>query len=581
MSNDHDPHIHWSYPTPLEPPEAPATLDPRVISINGMPWQARSDCQYLHDYYDVMTKVETVNKYSTAQRRKYPELHEFNFWRTLIIQDLWFFVYFVMKNPLANHPFVVEACKEVQNERGDSLEVWARDHLKTTIISVGRNCQKVFQDPEKRIGIFSATRPLALKIQNLIRSLFESPFCLACFPDILYNDPYKEAEKWSESPEGGLVVKRRGFYKEPTISSWGLIEGMPTGDHYTDMTFDDIVTQDLQSPEIIEKVKTNFDMAENLGTRDCQRTVAGTYYRHDDPLTYIRDKVDPATNVPIFTVRRKPATVDGSYAGKSVFQPERTLAKKRSGMKYIFYCQQLLDPTPRGHEKLNRAHLQLVSRRDLPERLYRFMLIDGSGDAGRRVDRRADCWALGVFGVEPYRDDLGFSRVFILDLMIDEMDLVRAQEEAVAMYCRNGRILKLGVEKVGMSTTEIHIAAALRAKKRHVSVETGNLHILRPGGRTKEYRIESAVSLPLQNGKIHVLDTVPNAYRERLMLEMDRFPASKQDDGLDILSYVYDIIKDYRFTDFPSEPVKPSPYEEAFRKAKEFRAGTGLSWIRV
>ena len=567
----------WSYETPLEPVPNGIYLDPRVIEINGMKFQERSDCKYRYDYYKAIARIEKVAKWTIEEKKANPLENEINIFRNLMQRDLFFFVYFAMKNPLANHPFIVNACYEIQDEMGDSLEVWARDHLKTTIISAGRTCQKIINNPEKRIGLFSATRPLAVKIQTLIRNVLESSFLTSCFPDILFKDPYKEAERWSESPEGGLIVKRKGFYKEPTISSWGLIEGQPIGYHFTDMVFDDIVTQDLQSPDIIQKVIDNFDMAENLGTRDRQITAVGTFYRHDDPLVYIMNKADPLTNTKMFKTRKKPATIDGTFNGPSVFLPEQSLAKKRAGQAHIFYCQQLLDPTPRGREKLNRDHLIVVSKRQLPGRLYRFMVIDGASDVGRRMDRPADAWALGVFGVEPYRDDSGLSRVYILDLMIEPMDLLSAQKAAVDMYTRNGRILKLGVEKVGLSTTEIHICSALKAKGKHVSLEHGNLQILKPGGRMKEYRIESALSWPLKNSKIHILDSVPASQRERLCLELEKFPAWK-DDGLDIVSYLYDIIKDYRFGELPGEEREKDPYANAFRRARE-KSGSG--WLSV
>lgn len=567
----------WAFETPLEQVPEGVTLDPRVIEINGMKWQARSDCVYKNDYYSFIEAIERWEKMPPEWKKKNRTCNEWNLWRNTIQTDLFFFVFFVMKNPLANHPFIIQACLEIEEEKGDSLEVWARDHLKTTIISVGRQCQKVLNDPERRIGIFSATRPLAVKIQSVIKELFESKFLINCFPDILWEDPYKDAPKWSEAPEGGLIVKRAGFYKEPTISSWGLIEGTPTGYHLTDIICDDIVTIDTLSPDVMQKVCDNFDMAENLGSRDRQITVVGTFYRHDDPLHYIMNKKDPLTDLPMFKTRKKPATVDGSFAGAAIFLPERTLAKKRAGNIYFFFCQQLLDATPRGFQKLNYKNLITVSRKELPGVLYKFMFIDGSGDAGRRQDRAADAWAFGVVGVEPFKDDKGASRLFILDLIIEEMDLIKAQETAVEMYCRNGRIQKLGIEKVGMSTTEIHICAALRAKKRFLSIERKNLEILKPAGRKKEFRIESALSIPLNNARIHILDSIQAAYVERLKLEMEKFPAW-HDDGIDGLSYVYDMIKNYHFPDFPVDIRPESTYDAAFRKANEKKSG---GWIAV
>ncbi|MGA2467632.1 MAG: hypothetical protein ABSH06_25210, partial [Thermodesulfobacteriota bacterium] len=69
--------------------------------------------------------------------------------------------------------------------------------------------------------------------------------------------------------------------------------------------------------------------------------------------------------------------------------------------------------------------------------------------------------------------------------------------------------------------------------------------------------IESALAWPLNNGKLHVSKAVPYAYRERLKWEMEKFPFW-HDDGLDALSYLYDIIKDFRFQR-PLPPLKTPP----------------------
>lgn len=560
--------MDWAYATDLEPPDC--DLNPRVIEINGMSFQSRDDCAYAQFYYHIADSIRTCNQKPPEWHIKNPGWNEPNIIRTAALQDLWFLLYFVMKHRLANHPFVVEMCKEIQAETGDSVEMYARDHMKTSVITVGRTVQKVLQNPDRRIGIFSATRPLAVKIQNLIKTVFELPTLQRSFPDILWKDPYKEAPKWTEAPEGGLIVKRAGLYKEATISAWGLIEGMPTGDHYTDMVFDDIVTADHQSPEITEKIKEQFDAALNIGTRDCQITVVGTPYRHDDVLRYIEEKKDPNTDEPIFKVRRKPATENGDYTGRAVFLPERTLTKKRAGNRYIFNCQQLVNPTPQGTGKLNHNFLQIISKRELPKALWRFMLVDPSGDQGRRRDRAADAWAMGVFGVEPSRDARGHSKTILIDGLIKEMDLDEAQKQIVEMYCRNGNIRQLGIEKVGQSTMEIHVANALRARGRFVSLESGNLFILNPAKRSKQFRIESSLSLPLQNSRMFALDTVPEEVVRRIREEMEKFPAWK-DDGLDIWAYLFDMIKVYHFGDAPdvAETSGEDRWDRAFRKARE------------
>lgn len=505
------------------------------IEINGMPFIEAPGTKYLYDYRRLSKEITAGN------------LDERGVYRALILdRDLFFFTYFVMKIPIANHPFWVKSCKEVS--RGPdtkTLDIWARDHGKSSIITISDTCCRILRNPEERIAIFSYVRPAALAFFRQIKHLFEfSDILKACFPDVLYQNPTAEALKWSEEPGTGLFVKRRGLYKEATLEAWGLSEGMPTGRHFTGRIYDDIVTQDLvRTPETMETIKQNFDLSENLGTDDGWDRVIGSFYHHNDPLIAIRDK-RKEDGTPLYHLRLKPATEDGEPNGRPVFQSEKKLATLRTN-PLTFATQQLLDPTPRAWQRLKPERLIEVLTTEIPKNLFKFMLIDPAGE--RRADKRVgDAWSIMVVGVVPYRDDTGASDIYILDLVIEPMTEAEALDNVVKVYSRNGRILKLGVEKVAMSSVEVHVGNALRAKGKHVSQEAGSLVLLRPGGRSKAQRIESNVAWPLNNGKVHLSAGIPNAYRERLKLEMEKFPFW-HDDGLDTLSYCYDMLRDYRF----------------------------------
>ncbi len=517
----------------------------REIEINGIKWKPLPGIKYYFNYQDAHAK-------SLLPPNNLPKKvsWELSWWRHLILNDLWFICYFVIGIPVANHNFWVTACREVQDgPRSHTLDLWARFHGKSSVITTAEVIQRILRNPEERIAIFSYSRPAATKFFRQIKLLLESsPLLLACFPDVLYPDPRLDSPLWSDGD--GLIVKRKGFYKEATLEAHGLIEGMPTGAHYTGRVYDDIITADLvQSPDVVQRVKDQFDMSLNLGTgtdADWHRVI-GTPYHHEDALMYIKGKLDP-DGKPLYTTRIKPATVDGSPNGPSAYLPEPTLNALRSNQQQ-FYSQQLCNPTPEGTQKLNPSYIKLVDPKDLPSKLYKFMVVD---PAGVNKNRAGDSWGIACIGVEPYRDDLGASNIYILDLFVEPMTEAEAMEQIVAMYCRNGRILKLGIEKVGISTMEIHVANALRARGRMVTLDLGNLVILRPAGRSKSQRIEANLAWALNNGKVHMSTAIPSAFRDRLTTEMRTFPMSKNDDALDSVSYVYDLIKDYRFNVQPS-----------------------------
>jgi hypothetical protein len=198
--------------------------------------------------------------------------------------------------------------------------------------------------------------------------------------------------------------------------------------------------------------------------------------------------------------------------------------------------------------KLNPDLFLPIERRMIPKEVYRFMLVDQAGDAdSAKIKRNVDSWAVGVLAVEPFSDDIGQSRVFLEDVWINPASESEAIDQIVRMYLKAGMIMKLGVEKVGAVTTHIHVASALRAHGRYISWDTGgNGVLLRPAGRNKRKMIEAALSWPMNNGKIFYSTSCPTNYIERLKMEMRNFPVW-HDDGINMLAYLYDVLKDYYF----------------------------------
>lgn len=533
----------------------------REIEINGIKWRALPGVNYKFDYYKVHDLTEK-NKGNLS------------FYRHCILNDLFFLVYFAMGVPgsiRANHPYVIEACKDVESGPSSmTLDLWFREGMKSTIITKCETVQSILKNPEERCVIFSYTKDAARAIMRPIKETFETnQFLKDCFPDVLYQKPQTEAFKWAE--DDGIIVRRKGGYSEATLEAHGLLRGMPTGRHYTRRVYDDIMVQDLVgSPEIQGELKDKFDISENLGVEGGVERVIGTTYEYNDVLMYIKDKKDPVSGELLYHTRIKPATHDGSFNGKPVFISQKRLDKLKANPA-IYSAQQLLNPTPDELKKLQFKLVKKVSAGELPRHLFRFMCIDPRGTEKKKGT--PDDWAIMVFGVEGFREDTGLSRFFILDLIIDVMPFDMALKVIVDMYIRNGRILSVGVEKVGMSTMEIHVASALAARGRTISVENGGLTVLSPSGRTKETRIVDNLVWPINNGMTHYIDTIPDRHVNRLREEMDKFPAWKND-GVDVFAYCYDMLKKYKFG-----PRRPESTEQPRRRITNYNSAT--NWMRV
>ena len=468
-------------------------------------------------------------------------------YRQLLLDDLFFMVCFGMQIEKANHPFVVTQCRVVQDgPRTDTLDVWARYHFKSVIITQAETIQYHLKHPEHCTGILAYVRPAAKAFLRSIKALLErSGFLKQCFPDILWHKPESQALKWSE--DDGLVWKRESSSrKESTIEAWGLVEGMPTGRHFERMVFDDIETDDIrESPDMLDKVYSKFQMANtNLGTGsdDDVVRIIGTYYSHFGPIVRIGEmKYDNGT--PIYTLRVVPGSDNGERDGNPVLMEAKTWEKAKKSVH--FNSQQLCNPTPVSELKLDKNSLVAIEPEKIPRDVYKFMVLDQAG--GDETDKQSiDLWSFGVIGVEPQYDDIGQSNIYLLDIEADKMSHSEGINGVVTMYLRNGIIEQMGVEKVGLSTTEIHIANALKIKGRRLSLAAGNLVLLKPAGRSKERRVESALQWPLNNGKIFYSTSIPKQYIEAIMEEMDKFPFYHVD-ILDMIAYVYDMVKEYHF----------------------------------
>lgn len=534
------------------------------VEINGMAFEPIPGVKYKYDYCRMVRDAKAAGA------------KEIDYWHNLLKDDLWAMVYFGLKVSVANHPFWVEFCRRMEVRGKKPRLIWAaREHAKTTVVTIAQTIQDIVKDCEERIAIFSFSQKAAVKIFRAIKQILEeSQFLKDCFADVLWDKPEKQAPKWAE--ETGLIVRRRGFYKEATLEAWGLIEGMPTGGHFTKRKYDDVETADFTyTPEITQRLKDQFDMSQNLGTIEGTHDVLGTPYHHEGLLTYLEGKL--LDGEPLYEFIRYPATEDGTPNGKSVWLPEHTLAERRAQLpRAQYFSQYLLNPTPKGVETLDPQLLQDIEPQNLPGRLYKFIAID---PAGTSKDGKGDSWGIICAGVDPYRDDIGASHVFLLDMVIEQMTEAEAVKAVVDMYLRNGRILKLGVEKVSMITAEMHIANALRAKGVNLTLESGNLVLLRPGGRSKEERIEKNLMWPLTNGKLWMSTKIPAAFRQRLRMEMEKFPYSRHDDGIDALAYIYDLMKDYRFGTKAAPEIKQK--KDAWADAFDRQPTRPRSWLYV
>ncbi len=450
---------------------------------------------------------------------------------------------------LKEHPFLKRMCEQVESEGLDlTLDIWAREHFKTTILTKADIIRAHILNPDERIAIMCYNRDYASAILKSIKRTYEtSTYLHENYPDLFNIESMSKSNKGVQWNAYRLDLPREGSFNEGSLEAWGLTEGMPVGRHFTRIKYDDIETLDLvRNPDQIPKLIESFNMSINLGAEGGTHSICGTFYRHNGLLTYIRDKKDPETGEFLYKTRIVPATEDGSYFGEPVFISKSRMRILRSD-KASFATQQLCNPTPQEDRKLKEEDLQIINKADIPKEVMKFMLVDpASFHAG------GDSWAVLVVAVEPLIEDAGSSNIFVMDGSIAPMDEPTLIKTVVDLYIKHQDIMSIGVERVGAMTAEVHIKNALQARGIFISEDTKTLKILSPRtsgsriGTKKESRITQALAFPLSNHKIFLTEDAPEELSKRLREEMRQFPAWKVD-GLDALSYIYDMIEDFKY----------------------------------
>jgi len=203
--------------------------------------------------------------------------------------------------------WVFARCREVQAAPDGHLDLWAREHYKSTIITFALTISDLLNDPELTFGIFSHTRDIAKAFLRQVKEELETNTELIdLYPDVLYESPERESPSWSL--DRGIIVKREGNPKEATVEAWGVVDSQPTSKHFDRLVFDDLVTIDgVNTPDSIKKVSDRWSLALNLGSEGGKKRYAGTIYAFNDTYREMRQRkaaVEPSTRRQKMGLRR-------------------------------------------------------------------------------------------------------------------------------------------------------------------------------------------------------------------------------------------------------------------------------------
>lgn len=444
----------------------------------------------------------------------------------LCTDDLFFLLSVGCKRGDVNRDWLFERIREVEASPNGHLDLWAREHYKSTIITYALTIQDILRDPGVTIGIFSHTRPIAKKFLGQIKEELENnTFLKALFPDVLYSAPHKESPSWSL--DGGITVKRTSNPKEKTVEAWGLVDGQPIGAHFSRLVYDDVVTREsVTTPEQISKTTEAWRLSLNLGAHGGARRYIGTRYHYND--TYREILECQGANPRIYT-----ATDNGKIDGKPVFLSAESLEQKRREMgPYVFGSQMLQNPTADATQGFKEDWLRWYEL-DPPRVLNKYILVDPAG----AKKKSSDYTVMAVIGLG---EDGNY---YLIDGVRDRLNLTQRADKLFELQKKHRHgFQKVGYEKYGMQADVEHIKDKQnREDYRFPIVELG-------GQMPKEDRIRRLVPV-FEGGRFYMprrlifVDAEGKArdfVGEFIRDEYTSFPVSIHDDMFDDLSRIVD-----------------------------------------
>lgn len=448
--------------------------------------------------------------------------------RNLARTDLFFLLVYVLDRADADNEWAFDRCREVQAEPDGFLDLWAREHYKSTIVTFALTIQDILNThgddiqahiEPATIGIFSHTRPIAKQFLRQIKMELERNEKLKrWFPDIFFEDPRSESPKWSE--DEGIIVKRRSNPKEATVEAWGLVDGQPTSKHFNRTIYDDVVTREsVTSAEMIKKTTGAWELSRNLTAIGGLSRYIGTRYHFFDTYAEMMKRGIVAR---VYT-----ATKDGTADGEPVFMPRAVLAQKRIEMQETFWAQMLMQPRAEHDAFFKKEWFKFYERPGTPDGIKAFIERNrlrtyGASDYAITAGG-GDYTVHGVVGVDPE------DNIYVLDVWRGRTESnvwVERFIDLVALYRplkwaeENGQIIKsLGP----------FITRRMQERKTYCLREQFTSAVDKP---SRSRSIQARASM----GKVFLPYSA--SWLDDVLMTILAFPLGKHDDDVDMLALI-------------------------------------------
>jgi len=373
------------------------------------------------------------------------------------------------------HPWLYDRCREVELEPDGFLDLWARFHYKSSLITFAGSIQEILNNPEITIAVFGHTQSVSTKFVAQVKREFEAnPTLRRLYPDVCWLKPKSESAKWSD---GEFIVRRRGNPKEATMEAHGLVDGQPVSRHFDLLIYDDIVTdKSVTTPEQIKKTTEAWELSDSLksGHGPVRKWHPGTRYHFGDTYGELISRG-------VLKERRYPATDNGRADGKPVLLTEEVWEQTKKAQVSTLAAQFLQNPLSGKERTFEPTWLTRWEIR--PSILNVYIMADPSRGRTSNSDRTA----IAVIGID------NRSNKYLLDGFCHRMKLSQRWDSLKHLHKKwqampGVGMLRVGYERFGQQSDDEYFQERMQSEKYSFAIE--ELAWPREGGNSKQHRVE-------------------------------------------------------------------------------------------
>lgn len=470
----------------------------------------------------LLTRAHAEARYEELLKQDDPKT-QYEVIRELGKTDLYFFALYFFERVEMRNDWIYARIREVEREPDGYMDLWAREHFKSSIITFLLTIQNLLNNPEWTFGIFSFTRPIAKAFLRQIKIALEKNDKLKrYYPDVLYQKPEKQSPKWSE--DDGIIVKRVGSQKESSVEAWGLIDSQPTSKHFTVLVYDDVETkQTVSTPDMIKKTIDAYEASENLGIRlekGGKRRMVGTIWHHAGLHVTLMKRG-------VYNLRKHPATKDGTRNGKPVLLTQEELdEKKKSWGPETFACQMLLNPLESGIDHFKEEYMRYWSANNYWN-LNVYILVDPA----KKKQRTSDYSVFLVVGLGADKN------YYIINMYREKLSL---SEKKNFLFSLHQKYMPIGVgyEEYGMQADIEYFHEEMNKLnyRFHITPMKGNMPKIDRIGRLIPYMKDGRFYFPERLIRVDEFGSEFDLVETFVSDELRTWPYGANDDMLDVLA---------------------------------------------